>query len=449
MTGEGMGTEAEYAGFWRRALAITIDDLFWLVGPGLFGFYAAIDELAQESEEAAGIAIFIWASIWFNYFTFCEWKWGRTIGKATTGIEVQSLDGTERLTFSQASMRNLLRLIDFFVIGWVLIASDERKQRLGDRAAKTVVVRSTKEAPAPTAATGAAAAASAPPAAANPPTAAPTPAPIAAPPPPASARLAAGYPPPPQAPGPPHAAAAAAAEPETPMGSRGRLPEIDWSYRQTWWGVLIGFVAGFLFAPALVLPFDPELESDAGLLVAQGLLGGTLVGVSVAVATHWRFADIGRAFGQLGVRRFAPGALGWMLLVLFAYYVFAGLFASFVLEPKQEDIGDELGVGSGNILVAVFAVVLIAGVAPVAEELFFRGFIFSGFRNRFSFWPAALIAGVLFGVVHVATGPTAAIPLAALGFGLCWLYERTGSLWPCIFAHMINNGLALIVLGLD
>jgi membrane protease YdiL (CAAX protease family) len=227
------------------------------------------------------------------------------------------------------------------------------------------------------------------------------------------------------------------------------LPAIAWSYGQTWWGVLIGFLAGFLLAPALVLPFDPDLDSDAGLLVAQGLLGGTLIGVSVGVATHWRFSPLRQALGQLGIRRFAPSALGWMLLALFAYYVFAGLFASLVLEPQQDDIGEELGVGGENILVAVLAVILIAGLAPVAEELFFRGFIFAGFRSRFSFWPAALIGGALFGVVHVATGPTAAIPLAVLGVALCWLYERTGSLWPCIFAHMINNGLALLILGLD
>ena len=40
-------------------------------------------------------------------------------------------------------------------------------------------------------------------------------------------------------------------------------------------------------------------------------------------------------------------------------------------------------------------------------------------------------------------GSPRSIPLAALGVVLCWLYERTGSLWPCVIAHTINNGLAL------
>jgi uncharacterized RDD family membrane protein YckC len=67
--------------------------------------------------------------------------WGQTIGKSTIGIEVRPLDGAERLSFGQASIRNLLRLIDVFVIGEVMVAAGKRQQRLGDKAAKTVVVR--------------------------------------------------------------------------------------------------------------------------------------------------------------------------------------------------------------------------------------------------------------------------------------------------------------------
>ena len=84
-----------------------------------------------------------------------------------------------------------------------------------------------------------------------------------------------------------------------------------------------------------------------------------------------------------------------MLLALFVYYLFAGLFSQLVLQPEQEDISSELGVGDENLLVAITAVVLIAGLAPIAEELFFRGFVFSGLRSRMSMWPAALISGLV------------------------------------------------------
>ena len=135
-----MSEATEYVGFWRRALAAGLDNSVWFLGAAwLFG--DAINVLYDESPEAAGIAGIALASAWFNYFAFAEWRWGQTIGKNATGIEVASLDGAERLTFGQASIRNVLRLVDFFVIGWIMVIATKRKQRLGDKAAKTVVVR--------------------------------------------------------------------------------------------------------------------------------------------------------------------------------------------------------------------------------------------------------------------------------------------------------------------
>ena len=103
--------------------------------------------------------------------------------------------------------------------------------------------------------------------------------------------------------------------------------------------------------------------------------------------------------------------------------------------------------GNPSIVIAVLAVVMIVGLAPIAEELFFRGFVFAGLRTRWSLWPAAITSGLIFGLVHAPTGITTVVPLATLGIALCWLYNRTGSLWPCVIAHMINNGLALALVG--
>jgi uncharacterized RDD family membrane protein YckC len=130
----------EYAGFWRRCRASLLDNAVWILF--YFWIYVWIVGGAFLASDTAGIvAVVVFFSLWFNYFAFCEWRWGQTIGKNATGIEVRSLDGAQRLTYGQASIRNLLRLIDFFVVGEVMVATDECKQRLGDKAARTVVLR--------------------------------------------------------------------------------------------------------------------------------------------------------------------------------------------------------------------------------------------------------------------------------------------------------------------
>ena len=222
---------------------------------------------------------------------------------------------------------------------------------------------------------------------------------------------------------------------------------VPWTPRTTFWWLLGGLLLAIIVPPLLVAPFDPKLEGDGALLAAQAIFDGLLGFVALGVASDWKFRPLARPLRLLGLRPFRPSAIWIMLATLVAYYIAAGLFASLVLKPDQEDIGGDLGVGNPSIVIAVLAVLMIALLAPVAEELFFRGFVFAGLRTRWSLWPAAITSGLIFGLVHASTGITTVVPLAALGVALCWLYDRTGSLWPCVIAHMINNGLALAVVS--
>ncbi len=63
------------------------------------------------------------------------------------------------------------------------------------------------------------------------------------------------------------------------------------------------------------------------------------------------------------------------------YYAGAIAFAAIVVQPKQEDIGKQLGVCNPGIGIAIFAVLAIVVLAPFAEEIFFRGFFFAGLRT--------------------------------------------------------------------
>ncbi len=102
----------------------------------------------------------------------------------------------------------------------------------------------------------------------------------------------------------------------------------------------------------------------------------------------------------------------------------------------------------------VFVLVLLVGsaIAPFVEELFFRGFIFGAYLRRKSRWEAYLSSSLLFALLHAnprAMAPTENVALVigvfALGGLLAWTYEHTGSLYPGIVAHGINNAIALAV----
>jgi CAAX protease family protein len=226
---------------------------------------------------------------------------------------------------------------------------------------------------------------------------------------------------------------------------KSKLQTVPWTPRDTFRGLLIGLLLAIIIPPLLVAPFDPGLKADAALLTAQAIFDFLLLTVAIGMASGWSFRPLRRALTLLGMRRFELSAIGVLLATMVAYYIAAGLFTTYVLKPDQQDIGGDLGVGNPNLWIAVFAVLEIVILAPISEELFFRGFLFGGLRSKWSFWPAAITSGLIFGLVHAPTGITTVVPLAVLGFGLCFIYDRTGSIWPCVIAHMINNGLALAV----
>jgi membrane protease YdiL (CAAX protease family) len=109
---------------------------------------------------------------------------------------------------------------------------------------------------------------------------------------------------------------------------------------------------------------------------------------------------------------------------------------------ERDNLPDQLGADKSTL--AMLAVAgLVCVVAPVAEEVFFRGYFFTALRNWKGVWPAAIITGVVFGAIHAGSAPVGyLVPLAVFGFGLCLLYWKTGSLYPCIVLHALNNSLA-------
>jgi membrane protease YdiL (CAAX protease family) len=85
-----------------------------------------------------------------------------------------------------------------------------------------------------------------------------------------------------------------------------------------------------------------------------------------------------------------------------------------------------------------------AVLAPLVEEIFFRGFLFQGFRAKYGWLTSMLLSSAIFGIAHL--DPASLVPTFILGNLLAYLYHRTNSIWPGVILHVLINtvGLALV-----
>jgi membrane protease YdiL (CAAX protease family) len=198
--------------------------------------------------------------------------------------------------------------------------------------------------------------------------------------------------------------------------------------------VLIMLVGGVYVAAGFSDPADAA-SFEFVAIAAQSL---ALVGVTLAITS--RIGPLEAA--QFGFRRPRGRVVGPSLAVFFGYLAIAYVY-SLLASPPEDDLPQELGADESTSLAVVTGIFVIA-VAPVVEEFFFRGFLYQAFRNRIGVWAAAGASGLIFGAIHFK--PEFLVPLAGLGILLAWLFEKTGSLWPCIAVHAVNNTLAFAVL---
>lgn len=136
-------------------------------------------------------------------------------------------------------------------------------------------------------------------------------------------------------------------------------------------------------------------------------------------------------------------AIGWAALTWGSFFALTAAWVSLVGAPSTDTALPE-SLGAEKSAVALVAVaVLVCVIAPLAEEFFFRGFFFRALQSWRGVWPAALVTGLVFGAIHIGSSdPAYLLPLAYFGFALCALRVVTGSLYPSIGVHALNNSVA-------
>lgn len=140
----------DHAGVALRFVAVLLDTIIVffplsiLVGILTGGTYSESGPgYANAGVEVKGKGILVWLALALAYYVLCEAMTGRTLGKRLVRIRVVDEEGDE-IDLSASVVRNLLRLVDglfIYLVGAIFAWTSPLGQRLGDRAANTVVVR--------------------------------------------------------------------------------------------------------------------------------------------------------------------------------------------------------------------------------------------------------------------------------------------------------------------
>lgn len=182
-------------------------------------------------------------------------------------------------------------------------------------------------------------------------------------------------------------------------------------------------------------------KPPGGVLIADTAVQDAIFVLTAVLLAGWGARKV--YSWQFGLRATPLWRAAICVVIAFvAFFVFTAVWSELIHNEAKDKVLEKLGSKEGEGLLIASAV-LTCVIAPICEETLFRGFIFTSLRNWKGPWPAAVLTALIFGAVHVASAPaTDLLPLAALGFALCLIYRATGSLYPCIATHAINNAIA-------
>jgi membrane protease YdiL (CAAX protease family) len=237
---------------------------------------------------------------------------------------------------------------------------------------------------------------------------------------------------------------------------------VPWTARQTWIGVGITLGPWLLLALATLAlsartpssaqlqPVSPLQDAIGGVLgfAVTSVLEATFLIAPLVFALRTRPAGSSfvEALRALGFRRFNWGVAAlWVVIAGVVGYAASALYdvvkGPLCLQTNTDALAEQIKIAPLTTLGLLLAGAL---VAPVCEEVFFRGFLLPGISRAMPIWAAVIVSSLLFGVAHVDLGSFA--PLVVIGLLLGVVRWKTRSLWPSIFLHTLNNVAALLAL---
>jgi len=222
--------------------------------------------------------------------------------------------------------------------------------------------------------------------------------------------------------------------------------------RVNWWDIVWYILAGY------------GLFQLAGIGVVAVIVGaGAPAYLLTAAMALLNFIFLGGTAYFLGVRRgrftwdeigLRPARWSWKWaglagLLAVALLPLRGCLGFVVLLLSGQDLSSlaerqNLILPEYNLPTFLVSLIGVGLLAPFAEELFFRGAIYTWFRKRFGFGLAVMASSTMFAMAHIDNVGVAASSLV-MGIVNAWLMERTRSLWAPFVAHAVTNSLAILL----
>ena len=215
----------------------------------------------------------------------------------------------------------------------------------------------------------------------------------------------------------------------------------NWTLKEAALALLLVF--GVYYLVSLVVAITTGEMYPSSFLV-YAFLFCPLIAVTVWFVAHRRqrgWRELGFKWGNMGRILAYGGARGAtaaaassvaMLFVVLLYYLITG--------GPPPSIESEQAAGGGAVALAIVVAVVLA---PVFEEIFFRGFFYPPLRNRLGPMRAVILDGVIFGALHMR--PESILSLVIVGIILAYVYEKTESILAPILAHALYNGLVVLI----
>jgi membrane protease YdiL (CAAX protease family) len=239
------------------------------------------------------------------------------------------------------------------------------------------------------------------------------------------------------------------------MHARDRRHAVPWE----WFDAVIAYFAWVVLSTAAAFAVLSALGEEGPTVVAAQILVSvallvlvTLGWVSIRGLAAGATDAVRRAFGPkrpvlgdalrgvgYGIAAFVVVQLGLGLLVS----SLIGALGREVPQIQEEVQSAVQGAGASSLLVALAVAVL----APLGEELLYRGVLYQALAQRMPGWPAIGLSGLAFGLTHVE--PFVIVLTFPLGMALGWMVRRSGTLVVPYVAHVVFNaiGVALIRAG--